>query len=58
MHILIIVKLAYCRGWRHHSLTEAWHGSTAASGPAVLHDLAICTAEAVAQAYLGEVQRS
>jgi hypothetical protein len=46
-----------CRGWRHHSLAEAWQGSTVASAPAVLHDLAVCTAEAVAQAYLGEVCR-
>lgn len=46
-----------CRGWRHHSLAEAWQGSMVASAPAVLHDLAVCTAEAVAQAYLGEVCR-
>jgi hypothetical protein len=46
-----------CRGWRHHSLAEAWQGSTVSSAPAVLHDLAVCTAEAVAQAYLGEVCR-
>lgn len=47
-----------CRGWRHHSLAEAWQGSTAATGPAVLHDLAVCTAEAVALAYLAEVHQS
>jgi hypothetical protein len=54
-HVLTRVVLAGCRGWRHHTLAEAWQGSTVASGSAVLHDLAICTAEAVAQAYLGEV---
>lgn len=46
-----------CRGWRHYTLAEAWQGSTVTTAPSVLHDLAICTAEAVAQAYLGEVRR-
>lgn len=44
------------RGWRHHSLAEAWQGSTTATGPAVLHDLAVRTAEAVALAYLAEAR--
>ncbi len=44
------------RGWRHQNLSEAWQGSAGATGPAVLHDMSVAVAEAVALAYLAEAR--